>query len=231
MPRGPYWTPDEVERFGEAFPATPKPELLDMFPGRSFQALQEKAREMGLRRESGVSFVRRNPLRRPLTDAELAYIAAIIDGEGHITVIKAKRAGMRNGLLYTPAVGVANQSEALIRWLDERIFWTIRALRPDKSGHTWCYKPSVVGHGAAVLLRTLLPFLVIKGDRAELVIKFCDMRAASPMGAPLTQEEINVAEAARALNRKRDLPTSHLLLPDLPAVRRQRRKLPVPDAT
>jgi len=231
MSRGPYWTPDEVERFKEAYPATPKPELLAMFPGRSFQALQQKAGGMKLRREAGVSFVRRNPLRRALTDAELAYIAGIIDGEGHITVIRAKRADMRSGLLYTPAVGVTNQSEELIRWLDERIFWTIRSLRPDQSGYTWVYRPSVSGHSAAVLLRVLLPFLVIKRDRAEMVIKFCEMRAASPMGSSLSKEEIDVAEAARALNRKRDLPTSHLLLPDLPVVRRQRRKLPVPDVT
>jgi hypothetical protein len=211
MGRGPNWTTEELRILQEHYEHAPKAELLTMLPDRSAEALKIRAGRLGLRRRVGVSYSRQSPLRRELSDAELAYLAGIIDGEGHITVVRAQRRNSRFPL-YSPRVGVTNQSERLIEWMDERVAWTIRDLKPTKGEWGWAYRPAVVGHAVADLLEVLLPFLVIKAEQATLVIRFCAMRSLSPTGQPLSEMEIETAEAARALNRPRPAPTSALLL-------------------
>ena len=211
MTKGVRWTAEELERLSACYASTPKAALLEMLPGRPFEGIRQKANDLGLQRNGSVSWSRRDPLRRPLAEAELAYIAAIVDGEGHIGFTKGRR-GSGKWLLYTPRVGVSNQSEALIRWMDDRIAWTTRSLSVDTSGHSWAYKPVLSGHGAAILLRALLPYLVIKGDRAELVIKFCDSRASMPGNVPYTPEQLSLVERVYELNKKRAQPTSALHL-------------------
>src|SRR5579872_5495369 len=122
MPRGPNWTAEDLSRLRDLYVTLPKEELLSAFPGRSFQAIRMQAKHMGICRPAGLAFSRQSCFRRTLTEAELAYIAGIIDGEGHITVIRSQRKNSRFPL-YTPRVGITNQSEVLIRWLDERVAW------------------------------------------------------------------------------------------------------------
>jgi len=160
-------------------------------------------------RSGAVSYPHRNPFRRPLTAPELAYIAAIIDGEGHIGIHRGKR---QKWTVYIPTVGVANQSEALIHWIDERVAWTTRCLRVDTSGHSWAYKPALVGRAVGDFLTALLPYLVIKGDRAELVIRYCQERALAGANTRITAEQIAMVDQVKALNAKRSMPTSALSL-------------------
>lgn len=211
MPRGPAWTSGEHERLQELYPALPKDELLAAFPGRTFLALRMRARQTGLVRQAGAAFRRQNCFRRPLSEIELAYIAGIIDGEGHITVVRSLRPRSPYPL-YTPQVGVTNQSEVLIRWMDERIAWTTRSLGVDVGAWGWAYRPSLVGHGVAPLLRALIPHLVIKRRQAELIVRFCEMRAVRMTSAHLSEAEIAVVEEARSLNRRRPQPMTRLSL-------------------
>lgn len=217
MGRGPNWTSEELSLLRGHYETAAKSTLLEMLPGRSFEACKIRAGRLGLRRVGGVSYARQSPLRRELSDTELAYIAAILDGEGHITVIKSNRRNTPYPL-YTPRVGVTNQSEALIQWLDERIAWTIRDLKPTKGEWGWAYRPAIVGHGVQHLLRPLVPYLVVKRRQAELVIEFCEIRAQAVTGATLSESEIAIAEQARALNRPRQAPTSALSLSSQSAV-------------
>src|SRR5260370_15838134 len=144
MGGGARWTADELDRLRRYYPASPKPELLAQFPGRTFVGIRQVANDQGLIRCAGVSFTRRSPIRCPMTEAELAYIAGIIDGEGHITFIRSVR--HVKYVLWTPRVGISNQSEELLWWLDQRIAWTLRSLRVDKSGWGWADRPALVRH-------------------------------------------------------------------------------------
>jgi len=212
MPWYPRWTAEEEDRLKASYPTLPRAELMQAFPGKSFQAIQVKARKFGLKRNGATSWrPYRNPFRRPLTEAELAYIAGIIDGEGSIGFNRVHR-GTGRWLVYTPRVGVSNQSETLIRWMDERIVWCSNNLGAQTGGYGWAYKPYIHGHRCATLLQALLPYLLIKPTQAQLVIKFCDSRAPVPPGTPYSSEEIAMVEQVYALNRKKAQPTSALSL-------------------
>ena len=175
-----------------------------MFPDRTFLGISGKAHKFGLTRSGAVSYrERRNPFRRELTAPELAYIAGIVDGEGHIGYTR-KWCG--KNLQYGPRVGVVNQSEALIRWMDDRINWSIRCLNPDTSGYTWVYRPAIIGHAVAPLLRAMRPYLVIKGAQADLVIQFCESRASGSGHTPYTPEEVAMVEQVYELNKRRSRP-------------------------
>jgi hypothetical protein len=212
MPRGPYWEPGELERLKTCYKTASRAELLELFPGRSFMGISEKAGNLGLKRNGSVAFrEQRKPFRRELTGPELAYIAGIVDGEGHIGFTRKRN---DRWLYYAPGVGVTNQSEALIRWMDDRINWSIRCLNPDNSGYTWVYRPAIIGHAVAPLLRALRPYLVIKGAQADLMIEYCDSRANAPGHTPYTPEQVAMVERVYELNKKRSRPepTSALLL-------------------
>jgi hypothetical protein len=204
------WTDADKAWLGEHYSTIRKPDLLAHFPDCSFTAIQQQAKKLGRSRLPSAVYGQRTPFRRPLTEVELAYIAGIIDGEGHISIRRSKRP--KNITIYQPVVGLTNQSEDLIFWMDERIAWTRRNLQVDKTGWGWAYKPSILGHSIVPLLEGMLPYLVIKADRALLVLEFCASRAASPINSKLTAEQIAIADKVRSLNAHRQAPTSALPL-------------------
>lgn len=97
------------------------------------------------------------------SDTEAAYLAAIIDGEGSITEHHGR-----------PVVYVYNTSEALMRWLSERIGGRYRVtdMRGRQPCHTWNVAAAC---DVAYLLRRVRPYLIIKGLLADA--KLADLRA------------------------------------------------------
>ena len=105
-----------------------------------------------------------------LTEPEKAYLAGIIDGEGSISLVRHK--GPRCGLHNLDAVvKVTNTDSVLIGWLREKtgvgsIYHRSRAGSRYRDVYTIVWATTAVRD----ILEAVLPYLVIKRDRAEIVL-------------------------------------------------------------
>lgn len=103
-------------------------------------------------------------------DARAAYIAGVIDCDGHIC--------WRGGKYSAPNVGVTSISDNLLSWLRTNLGGSCSLQR--STCHGYCdkmhvhkrsniYKWHVTGFRAVTLLHNIRPFLIIKGDKSDIV--------------------------------------------------------------
>lgn len=107
-----------------------------------------------------------------LIHPKAGYLAGMIDADGHITWRAGKNA--------SPDVGVTNTSDALMKWLVasvggayalQRCMCQAGCRREHVHRRADIYKWHVTGYRAVVMLRNIRPHLVVKGDRADGVIR------------------------------------------------------------
>lgn len=103
------------------------------------------------------------------SEADLAYLAGMIDGEGCITIIKDahKRA---TGPRYRLRLYVTNISSPLMDWLSATFGGRVHSRKADsgKVVYHWCAADSAV----ETILRLALPYLKVKGEQARLALEF-----------------------------------------------------------
>ena len=97
-----------------------------------------------------------------LTEAEKAYIAGILDGEGYVTVLHSRS--------QTLSVNINNNNEALMRWLTERVGGRYYARRPAKRA-SFHFQWSISSRMCRWLLPQVLPYLIVKRRHAELLLE------------------------------------------------------------
>lgn len=109
------------------------------------------------------------PAQLRLSDVEKSYIAGIIDGEGYIGIYRSKDRYLR------PVVNVANTSEVLIDQLRRMtgIGAKYKKTHHMKSCWSWSVRKFSEIRG---LLEAVLPFLVVKRKKAELLLEFLLLR-------------------------------------------------------
>jgi len=90
---------------------------------------------------------------RKLTETEKAYIAGIIDGEGHVSVKNRK-------------IAISNTDKNLMDWLKDKLGGSICKAKVYKSNHTQSYQYSLSKMGAVILIRSILSHLIIKNKVA-----------------------------------------------------------------
>lgn len=136
----------------------------------------------------------------PFTDAELAYAAGLIDGEGTISLRRRSvgRGGNAKGSTYESSVYMSSTTPVLTDWMQQRwpghIYFTDR--RPttnQKDIWKWTLERKVE---VDAFLAAIEPFLVLKAPQARLILAyrttFSGFRGA---WAPVT-DEVVVARAA-----------------------------------
>ncbi len=112
------------------------------------------------------------------TEAELAYAAGLLDGEGCVTIVRrcgrANSEGKRKNRYHELIVELANTDRRMIDWLYERWGGTI-SYDTGRSGNVHA-KPIwhwiLTAGRAALFLKDVAPFLVIKADRAKIGLIF-----------------------------------------------------------
>jgi hypothetical protein len=102
-----------------------------------------------------------------LTTAEKAYIAGIIDGEGHVGIQSVKDG------FYLKIV-ISNSSKALIDWLLERL--PNKYVQKREAGHSTntkdIYNLHISGKDAQELLSQIQEYLVIKKEQCAIALQF-----------------------------------------------------------
>lgn len=101
-----------------------------------------------------------------------AYLAAMVDGEGVVTIGRLRSRGRRRQFKYYARVLVTNSHEGLVRFMYEAtgLGLVYRYSHAAKEGWSVMLRWQVSHHQAVVLLRDLRPFLVIKARQADLVL-------------------------------------------------------------
>ena len=105
--------------------------------------------------------------KQKTTQEKIAYLAGIIDGEGHIGVYKTMgRINMR----YRVRVGVSNTNDKLLEWLMSEFGGFYKSKKVYKSNHKVSYFWQLADNDADYLLEMVLPYLIIKKQQAILVL-------------------------------------------------------------
>ena len=173
------WTDSEIEFLRTNYSKHDVAWLVQKL-GRSESSIWYKASSLGLK-----AFPER---KYDLSETEKAYIAGIIDGEGSILLAKKERG-------FVPVVIVTNTSEILIDFLEKKIGGRIRT-KAQGMGSKPIWRLVVANRPSVYpLLKLLLPYLVVKRERAGLIIQWCEKRHTSRQ--PLTEEEKTFADKCR----------------------------------
>lgn len=98
-------------------------------------------------------------------EIELSYLAGIVDGEGSIGFIKEIRA----------TISIYNTDENLMKWIVEKVGGVAKPR--GKNGRKPCFHWHLnSARNVYLLCIKLLPFLIIKKEKAEKVITFLEAK-------------------------------------------------------
>lgn len=120
-----------------------------------------------------------------LSEAQKAWLAALIDGEGTISIWRERRPKNRSGVRYKAVVLVTNTNLALLDALYQCVdgyACTHNARRANKK-HKATFAVYVSRRAIRSLLEQIKPYLVAKRKQADLVLEFCRVMEATPMRA------------------------------------------------
>jgi hypothetical protein len=136
---------------------------------------------------------------RGMKETEAAYVAGIIDGEGSLTLIHRRRNEARGWENIEPHVRISNTDLELMNYLS-----VLLGARPyvshgrPKSHWKPQYTISVSAFAEiAALLERIMPYLVIKRRRAEIMLRIVRRRLARQ---PYTQNDRELVQEFRLAN-------------------------------
>lgn len=121
-----------------------------------------------------------------LTEAEIAYLAGLFDGEGYVSIreqtrrssaLRAERNGF-GGCHYGLCVGISMCDEKVIKWIYDT-FGGSKVIAGHTKGHerwnlAWHWR--AYGENALAILRHLYPYLRVKKEKAALAFKFQQLK-------------------------------------------------------
>jgi len=159
----------------------------------------ERLKDMNVKIRGGRHHVKKffpKSIRIPNSQEKLAYFGGIIDSEGTVGFILNKR---RSQEKVAPRLKVGNTDYKLITWLTSEIGG--RVYKNKNGRRKPCYEWFVSGvQNIRPLLEAILPYLVIKRDKAKEVLKFCQKEIEKRGGARIvswSDSSVKAGEAAK----------------------------------
>lgn len=130
-----------------------------------------------------------------ITDAEWAYLAGLVDGEGTIGV---------HGRSLTVRLAIRMCDEGVVQWLASRFAGTVRTTIPSNPNHSqsWCWDLSRQADLLCVL-DCIVPYLRVKKTHAYEAIHFLYLCQVDKL-KPKDPRRIRALKDIRALNRPRN---------------------------
>lgn len=144
----------------------------------------------------------------PLTlENQLAYLAAMIDGEGTVTIERMGgwRKGVERAKGLSPRLYVTNTNPAIIQYVVDiiRKIGVTPHIKTNFSGgrNKRCYWVSVQGlTKVRKVLEAVMPYMVGKLTQAQLILEFITFRGDNPKGQKYCEVEYGILDKIRALN-------------------------------
>lgn len=114
---------------------------------------------------------------------DLAYLAAIIDGEGTLTIKKVRPSGGSKSSTYRAVIEVGNTSQDLIDWLRARFGGNAHS-RSFRGRWRKMWYWSLNHDNMEAVLEAIRPYLVIKRDQAGVLLSFLSGGEFGPKSRP-----------------------------------------------
>jgi hypothetical protein len=148
----------------------------------------------------------------------LAYFAGAIDADGFVTIQRCtpspKRVDGRRRTYCVAKLGLSQTDADVPEMMLEQFGGSIHVHTPKNPRHRAVHQWSVTNQKAAMVLRAIRPFLVLKGEQADLACRLAERIAACPAGKPLPPQEFDARAhlyaALTALNKPRNRRVHHL---------------------
>lgn len=199
------WTEEQNKLLIEEFADASEEELVKKI-GKSWEAITSKAYILGLRR---------NWYKLPqigLTERQIGYLAAAIDGEGSISLILVNKNYKRARNPYLrPVIEITNTQKSFIKKIEEMLSVTEKLgfinVKPK-----YFYGPrkkplyrfiAQRGRRCRAILELVLPELTARREQAELLMEFCGRRAKNykhKKNVPYDKREWEIYYQLRELN-------------------------------
>lgn len=130
-----------------------------------------------------------------------AYIAGMLDGEGTVTLSRHHK-----NETHAPEVTITNCDLGVLKWIKEKVGmgYVIKKKFKRDPKHSDAYAWTIRNDAAINLLKDLYPYLIIKRERAELIIegyKIVTKRNGRYTPEEMQRKDIFVAKI-RELNRR-----------------------------
>lgn len=197
-----WWTPEELQLLEVKYPSATKEELLSLFDRHPWASIQDKAKDRGLKRDLHFVVIRKKPVKNlELSDVDVGYVTAFLDGEGSIS-LKRERRGHKH---YKAKLYFANTHKPVLEWLKEKLGGCLYQMSKSKhEGCTPCYMLEIEGlRHIPPILKVLLPHLKVKRRHAELMLAWCESRLSHKrVNHPYTEDELKIASELRSLSAK-----------------------------
>ncbi len=137
-----------------------------------------------------------------------AYLAATLDCEGSISVLKKNQGpGREDQDAWSLTVQVTNTNPDLILWLDNHfdggsVSWRDRGA-PRRTVYAW----EIRGKACKSVLKAALPYMVVKNTQAELALRFIETLSVKGTRVHRVSEEVRrvrneIATAMSVLNQR-----------------------------
>lgn len=172
-----------------------------------------------------------------MRETDLAYPAGIVDSDGFITVHRATK-NLRRGAAewsatyFSAKVGIAGTRRQPHDFAAGLFGGRVRAYQPKNPAHRVQFQWDISGRMAAVMLRAIRPFLLVKVEQADLALQLQELverqfdqiklTQKPPYRIPpeMTAEREVLCTAIRVLNQDRHLAHRHrVTVPRFPEVR------------
>ena len=155
-----------------------------------------------------------------MSETDKAYIAGLFDGKGHVGLYGRNRKSTENsrrgaqGSSYNLRVQVTSTDRVIVDWLVNKFkglsyssTWDNRKNDdPGRDVNTWkdTHQFLLTSRNAEEFLKCILPYLIIKKERAELGIEFMTLMGYSGMDLPkeLIAKRFEIINKMKSLNKR-----------------------------
>jgi hypothetical protein len=207
------WTAREERLLRKLWPIESYGKIYSTLRRHTPGAIRGRAQILNLSRRRSAHYEEIIKERTPrLSPTQAAYLAGLVDGEGHITISvnNRSRKTTTNGFLLVPVLGIANSCPKIVAFIKKHLpygYWAkasvaainkrqlVKARRP-------MFKMAIIGFSVAAVLPSLIPFMTSKKERAQLVLAFVRSRLRRNCTARYSAKEIQLLMRVREQNSR-----------------------------
>lgn len=178
------WTDEMEEVVRSMYPTERKGSILEKLPGVTWSAVHARASKLGIKRWNQGSAPVGKVAAGTASDAEIGWLAGIIDGEGSVGL---SYCGRSDGRFYlSPYIKVANNDKGLSDKAKELMGG--QQFLPPSRDKLWTNNLGGTVQCSKVAA-AILPHLTVKYERIRLLIEYMEVRGRKPGKAPYGDEE------------------------------------------